>query len=124
MRCDKSLSLDDVWTHLYSHNTKIQAFAVISIDQIIWQTDNWNLVDTVNTLLSALSKKDGSIEISNITYKIREVADDSLIASADGNGHLLMARTKGAAWFVAWASSDSIPELAIIDLRYAASKAH
>ena len=94
-------------------------------DQIIWQTDNWDLVDAVAVLLDALAKKDDTIEISQVVYKINEATDESLIAtSTEGQGHLLMAQTKSGAWFVAWATPDSIPDLAIIDLRYAASKIH
>ncbi|MFW9918685.1 MAG: hypothetical protein ACFFED_03745 [Candidatus Thorarchaeota archaeon] len=96
---------------------------MISAGKIVWQTDNWNLVDSVSSLLEGVTKRAGTIEVSNIPYQIGEATGDSLIAtSTEGKGHVLMAKTKNDAWFVAWATPDSISDLTIIDLKYAASK--
>lgn len=123
MGCDASLSLDDVWTHLYSHNNKIQAFAVLNDGKIVWQTDNWTLVDAVNILLEGIAGTIDTIEIARIPYEVKQMTEDFLVASSEKTGYLLMARTRSNSWLIAWATADSIPELAIIDLRYAASKA-
>ncbi len=105
------------------HNNKIQAFAVMDDGQIIWQTDNWNLVKDVNDLVESITKTKREVVIAKISYKIIEKTEDALIASSsEEKGHILMARTRSNSWLVAWATQDSIPELAIIDLKYAAAR--
>ncbi len=105
------------------HNSKIQAFAVIVKKEIVWQTDNWNLVNEVDQLLEAILLSKEAIAISDVRYEIVSQTDDALIAtSPEGNGHLLMAKGKDNSWLVGWATPDSVPELTIIDLRYAASR--
>jgi hypothetical protein len=118
-----NLPIADIWTHLYMHNPKIQAFAVIQKKEVVWQTDNWNLVKDVDTLLEAILMSKESIKISKVNYEVVSTKDDTLIAtSPDGKGHILMAKAKNASWLVSWATADSVPDLSIIDLRYAASK--
>ena len=105
------------------HNSKIQAFAMIVKKEIVWQTDNWNLVDEVDQLLEAILLSKDELEISNVRYTIISQTDNTLIAtSSEGNGHILMAAAKNNTWLVGWATPDSVPELTIIDLQYAASK--
>ncbi len=90
---------------------------------VIWQTENWNLVKSVDHLLEAVFLSSDTIELSKVRYKVTKATGDTLIASSpDGNGHILMVRTKKGIWLVAWATSDSIPDLTLIDLRYAAAK--
>jgi len=105
------------------HNSKIQAFAIIEKKTVVWQTDNWNLVKEVDQLLEAVLLSKESLNISKVRYDTVSMTNDSFIAtSPDGQGHILMTKTKNNVWLVAWATSDSVPELTIIDLRYAASK--
>ena len=105
------------------HNNKIQAFAVMDDGKIIWQTDNWNLVKEVDDLMESITKTEKEIIIAKTSYKVIERTEESLIASSsEEKGHILMACTKQNSWLIAWATQDSIPDLAIIDLKYAASK--
>lgn len=45
-----------------------------------------------------------------------ENESDYYIASAKKNGHILMRKVESGTWLIAWAQTDSEPELAIIDL--------
>ncbi len=105
------------WYQLYENNPKIQAFAVIKDNEIVWQTENWNLLEDVTTLLDAPKSATGRLTIGDVKYKRITSTQDSYIASSgDDKGHLLMVRIDEKSWAIAWAEDSSIPELAIIDL--------
>lgn len=105
------------WYQLYENNPKIQAFAVATGDEIVWQTENWNLLEDITTLLDAPKSAANKISIAGVKYKRVTSSKDTYIASAgDEKGHLLMARIDEKSWAIAWAEDSSIPELAMIDL--------
>lgn len=117
------MSISEMWTDLYSHNSKIQAFAVLEDNRIVWQTDNWNIVGDVDSLLGAISLGKEGLKVGGVYYHtVKSSHDDYISTAADKKGHLLMARVRDNLWFIAWAAPDSVPDLAIIDLKYAASK--
>ncbi|NHJ12637.1 MAG: hypothetical protein EAX95_03135 [Candidatus Thorarchaeota archaeon] len=111
-------TIDNEWKLLYSHNPKIQAFAIMKNGEIIWVTSNWgNLVDATESLATASSSGAPAISAGGVTYKLVAADDQSYIATADSNqGHLLMALVENDTWAIAWATPDSVPELAIVDL--------
>ncbi|MHA2207792.1 MAG: hypothetical protein ACXABV_01355 [Candidatus Thorarchaeota archaeon] len=111
------MTIDNEWKLLYSHNPKIQAFAILKNGEIIWQTSNWDCVPAASALADAPSSARESVEIGGVNYKRVASSQESYIATADKDqGHLLMARVEIGIWAIAWATSDSIPELTLIDL--------
>lgn len=118
------MSISDTWTYLYSNNPKIQAFAVSQGSEIIWQTDNWNLVGNIEKIVETCTNGGPSVEISGVTYNTVHVAEDSYFASSEGKGHFLMAcvEKQTNTWLLAWTTADSIPEFTLIDLKYTAKK--
>ena len=111
-------TIDNEWKLLYSHNPKIQAFAIMKNREIIWVTSNWgNLVEATEFLADASSSGLPDISVGGVTYKLVAADDHSYIATAENNqGHLLMALVEDDIWAIAWATPDSVPELAIVDL--------
>ncbi|MFW9909123.1 MAG: hypothetical protein ACFFEF_11140 [Candidatus Thorarchaeota archaeon] len=117
------MSISEIWANLYSHNPKIQAFAVSQDGEIVWQTDNWNLVDTVGELFAAYDRGASEVRIAKVSYTIMSATDESLVASSkDKKGHFLMTKADKTVWFLAWITHDSVPELTLVDLKYAATQ--
>ena len=111
------MTIDNEWNMLYSHNPKIQAFAILKNGEIIWQTSNWDCVPAAADLADAPSSARENVEIGGVNYKRITSSQESFIATADKDqGHLLMARVEVGTWAIAWATHDSIPELTLIDL--------
>ena len=111
------MTIDNEWKMLYSHNPKIQAFAIMKNNEIIWQTSNWDCVPAVSELADAPISARESVEIGGVKYNRAISSQESYIATADKDqGHLLMARIEVGIWAIAWATHDSIPELTLIDL--------
>lgn len=105
------------WYQLYENNSKLQAFAVIKGSEVVWQTENWNLVEDVKAILNAQKSDSSKVSAAGVKYKRVQRDEDSYIATADKEqGHLLLARIDDEAWAVAWAEATSVPELALIDL--------
>ena len=110
------MTIDNEWKLLYSHNPKIQAFAVLKEAKILWQTSNWDLVSVSIELANAPGSAAPSVTINSVEYKRIKSNPTSYIATADKDqGHLLMAEIEKDTWVVAWATADSVPELAFID---------
>ena len=119
------MSISEIWSNLYSNNSKLQAFAVVENSKIVWQTDNWNLVDDVEHIMDVCTNAKKSLKVAEVAYTTIRASEDSYIASSSNDkGHFLMAQThhKSGIWLMAWATADSDPELTIIDLMYAATK--
>lgn len=111
------MTIDNEWNLLYTHNPKIQAFAILKNGQIIWQTSNWDCVPAVAEITDAPLSARESVEIGGVQYKRVTSSKESYIATADKNqGHLLMSRIEVGIWAIAWATHESIPELTHIDL--------
>lgn len=109
-------SIENSWTLLYENNSKIGAFAVCKNNRIIWQTNNWNLADDTQQLCKAFDNDAPAIVIEGKPYIQVDAQSDYYIASAKKNGHILMCRVEVGIWLVAWAKTESEPELAIVDL--------
>jgi hypothetical protein len=109
------------WYQLYENNPKLQAFAVIKKSEVVWQTDNWNLVDDVEGLLKAHESSSSRVSAGGLKYKKIARTDDTFAATAEKEeGHLLLARVEGNIWVVAWAEPSAVPELSLIDLQQTA----
>lgn len=118
-----SSTIGNEWTQLYSNNPKVQAFAVAKDGAIIWQTDNWDLVEDVEGIIKAISGDKGSVSVGGVKYKRVSSSDDSYLATADNDqGHLLIVKIDENAWAVAFAVPIAIPELSIIDVKKTATQ--
>lgn len=105
------------WYQLYENNPKIQAFAVITDEVVLWQTDNWNLVDEIGSITKAHKSAASKLTVAGVKYKRITSSEDDYIASAEKDGgHFLMTRIDDKTWVLAWAEQSAVPELALIDL--------
>lgn len=111
-------AIDAGWNKLYSSNQRVQAFAVCKDSEIIWQTSNWNLVDEVQAISEAPAKSSKHVTANGLNYKQLTSSPDTFVAkAAKDQGYFLMARVKNNIWVLAWATSDSVPELTLIDIQ-------
>ena len=62
-------TIGNEWNQLYSNNSKIQAFAVTKDGAIVWQTDNWDLVEDVNAIMKALKDDKSKVSVGGVKYK-------------------------------------------------------
>jgi hypothetical protein len=109
------------WYQLYENNPRIQAFAVAKEGEIVWQTENWNLIDTINSIIEAPQKAAGKITVGGVKYKrVRSAQDFYIGSSGSDEGHILIVKINDSSWAVAWAEQAAVPELAIIDMTKAA----
>ena len=118
-----SPTINEEWDYLFTHNPKIQAFAVFTPSEVIWMTSNWNIVPDLENIVNATLNDSPSIVVSGVAYNKVDSTPESYIASSENNqGHLLVYLIELKTWVVAWATPDSIPELAITDLAMTATK--
>jgi len=105
------------WYQLYENNPKIQAFAVAKDGVIIWQTDNWDLIENIKEIIDAPQSAAGKVSAGGVKYKRVRSAQDFYIGSADSDqGHLLIVKINDFSWAIAWVEPTAVPELAIIDV--------
>lgn len=113
-----ALLIGHEWNLLFANNPKIHAFAVAKDGAVIWQTDNWDLVEDIESILKAADKDESKITTGGVTYKRVASSDDSYIATADDNkGHLILVLIDENSWAIAFAAPSAVPELTIIDVR-------
>lgn len=113
-----TLVIGHEWNLLFANNPKIQAFAVAKHDAIIWQTENWNLVEDIEGILEAANKDSSKVSTGGVTYKLVTSSDDSYIATADDDkGHLILVLIDENSWAIAFAAPTAVPELTIIDIK-------
>jgi len=105
------------WYQLYENNPKIQAFAVAKEGEIVWQTENWNLLEDIKSIIEAPQKAAGKVSAGGVKYKrVRSAHDFYIGSSGSDEGHLLIVKINDSSWAVAWAEPSAVPELAIIDM--------
>ncbi|RDE10739.1 MAG: hypothetical protein C4K49_12930 [Candidatus Thorarchaeota archaeon] len=117
-----STVIDEEWKNLFQNNPKIQAFAVCRDGTILWQTSNWSLVEDGRELTTAAETAAASILANGVKYSRIASSPGSYVATSQNNGHFLMALVEGKTWLMAWATADSVPELAAIDVSRTALK--
>ena len=118
-----TLVIGHEWNLLFANNPKIHAFAVTKDGAVIWQTDNWNLVEEIEGILNAADKDQANVTTGGVTYKRVSSSDDSYVATADDNkGHLILVLIDEHSWAIAFAAPSAVPELTIIDIRKTAIK--
>lgn len=106
------------WYQLYENNPKIQAFAVAKEGAIVWQTENWNLLKDIKSIILAPETAAGKVSANGVKYKRAKSTQDYYIGTAGSDeGHLLIVKINDSSWAVAWAESSAVPELTIIDLK-------
>ena len=113
-----TLVIGHEWNLLFANNPKIHAFAVAKDGAIIWQTENWDLVEEINGILKAADKDSSKVTSGGVTYNRVASSDDSYIATADDDkGHLILVLIDENSWAIAFAAPTAIPELAVIDVK-------
>ena len=113
-----TLVIGHEWNLLFANNPKIHAFAVAKDGAIIWQTENWNLVEDIDGILKAADKDSSTVSTGGVKYKRVVSSDDTYIATADDDkGHLIMVLIDENSWALAFAAPTAVPELAIIDIK-------
>ena len=113
-----TLVIGHEWNLLFANNPKIHAFAVAKDGAIIWQTENWDLVEEIDGILKAADKDASKVTSGGVTYKRVTSSDDSYIATADDDkGHLILVLIDENSWAIAFAAPTAIPELAVIDVK-------
>ena len=118
-----SSPIDEAWNMLYEANPKIQSLAVCKGIEIVWQTQNWDLVNEASELMNAPANAFSSVKISGVEYhRVTSSVDAYAASSKTDKGHFLMTKVEGTTWLMAWVTSDAVPELAMIDLSYTAIK--
>jgi hypothetical protein len=118
-----STTIGEEWNRLYTNNPKIQAFAVCKPSEVIWMTSNWNIVPDSENIVNAPLNDAPSVTVNGVVYsKVDSTTESYIASSADKQGHLLIYLIEPKTWAVAWATHDSIPELAITDLAMTATK--
>ena len=85
---------------------------------VIWQTDNWNLVDEIEGILKAADKDAASMTTGGVTYHRVFSSNDSYIGTAnDAKGHLILVLIDEDSWAIAFAAPSAVPELTLIDVK-------
>jgi hypothetical protein len=111
------------WQLLYTNNPKIQYFGVIKDKEVIWQTNNWNLVKDVEDIRNAVPNAKSRLSIDKVNYDRIQSTDDYYIGTSQKNkGHLIICRIEEDAWVVSKSTPDSVYELARIDVARTAVK--
>lgn len=112
-----SATIGNEWNQLFANNPKIQAFAVAKEGLIIWQTENWDLVEDVDAIMNAIKEDKSKVTVGGVNYRKGSSTDDSYIATADDNkGHLLLVKIDEEIWAIAFAAPHAVPELSVIDV--------
>ena len=118
-----TLVIGHEWNLLFANNPKIHAFAVAKEGVVVWQTENWDLVEDIDGILKAADKDASSISSGGVKYKRVASSDDSYVASADDNkGHLILVLIDEHSWAIAFAAPTAVPELTLIDIKKTAIK--
>lgn len=105
------------WYQLYENNPKIQAFAVAKEGVIVWQTENWDLLNDIKSIIEAPVKASGHVSVVGVKYKRVRSGKDFYIGSSDStDGHLLIVQITDSSWAIAKAEASAVPELTIIDI--------
>ena len=113
-----SLVIGNEWNLLFANNPKLHAFAVAKGGAIIWQTDNWNLVEDIDGILKSVQDSSSQISAGGVKYARVSYSDSSYAATAAQNkGHLLLVRIDENSWAIAFAAPSAVPDLAIIDVK-------
>ena len=113
-----ALVIGNEWNQLFANNQKIHAFAVAKDGAVIWQTDNWDLVEEIDGILKAADKDALTVTTGGVTYKRVYSSNDSYVATADDDkGHLIFVIIDENIWAIAFAAPSSVPELALIDVK-------
>jgi len=119
--------MDDViateWQLLYANNPLIQNFGVCKGNEVLWQTNNWNLVNDVENISSASKTAASTLTVDKTTYQRVSSSEVDYIGTSDKNkGHIVICRIELNAWVVARISHESVAELAKIDVARTAIK--
>ena len=113
----------DAYTQCYNASGQmVQAFGVITASgQVLWQSQNWDLVEDAPQLGRAVSTGASSVVQNQVKYSTLRTTPDSLVArNVQGNGLLVLAKIEGDKFVVAWAAAEAQPDGTYVDVDRAA----
>ncbi len=97
-------AISQQWYQLYENNPKIQAFAVAKEGEVVWQTENWNLLEDIKSIIKAPEKAAGKVSANGVKYKRANSLKDKTTGTAGSNQvHLLKVKITDSSWAIAWA---------------------
>jgi hypothetical protein len=121
----KALSnVDSIIVQLQGKNPNVTAIAILSLDgQVMWQTNNWNVVEDAPNLISAWKEKAPSIFVQGIKYSTLSATDERLVATnVSGMGHIIMATARYRALLMAYVTPQGDTQGSYVDVSRAASQ--
>lgn len=113
----------EAYTQAYEDSGEmVQAFGVISESgEVLWQSDNWDLQNDAQSLISAVKNEATSVKQNEVKYSTIRTTPESLVArNVQGNGTLVLAKIEDGKWAVAWAAKDAAPDGIYVDVDRAA----
>jgi hypothetical protein len=119
-----SSNFDYIVQQLQAKNPNVTAVAILTLDgQVMYQTDNWNVVPDAPNLISAWREKQPSILVQGIKYSTLSATDERLVATnVSGMGHIIMATARYRALLMAYVTPQGDTQGSYVDVSRAAAQ--
>jgi len=119
-----SYNFDAIVRDLQAKNPNITAIAILTLDgQVLYQTNNWNVVQDAPNLIAAWREKAPSIYVQGIKYSTLSATDERLVATnVSGMGHIIMATARYRALLMAYVTPQGDTQGSYVDISRAAAQ--
>ena len=119
-----SYNFDAIVRDLQAKNPNITAIAILTLDgQVLYQTNNWNVVQDAPNLIAAWREKAPSIYVQGIKYSTLSTTDERLVATnVSGMGHIIMATARYRALLMAYVTPQGDTQGSYVDVSRAAAQ--
>ncbi|MHA1429574.1 MAG: profilin family protein [Candidatus Freyarchaeota archaeon] len=119
-----SYNFDAIVRDLQAKNPNITAIAILTLDgQVLYQTNNWNVVQDAPNLIAAWREKAPSIYVQGIKYSTLSATDERLVATnVSGMGHIIMATARYRALLMAYVTPQGDTQGSYVDVSRAAAQ--
>ncbi|MHA1580231.1 MAG: profilin family protein [Candidatus Freyarchaeota archaeon] len=119
-----SYNFDAIVRDLQAKNPNITAIAILTLDgQVMYQTNNWNVVQDAPNLIAAWREKAPSIYVQGIKYSTLSATDERLVATnVSGMGHIIMATARYRALLMAYVTPQGDTQGSYVDVSRAAAQ--
>jgi predicted regulator of Ras-like GTPase activity (Roadblock/LC7/MglB family) len=117
-------NFDSVIAQLQAKNPNVTAIAILTLDgQVMYQTNNWNIVTDAPNLIAAWREKQPSIYVQGIKYSTLSSTDERLVATnVSGMGHIIMATARYRALLMAYVTPQGDTQGSYVDVSRAAAQ--
>ncbi|MFB0559919.1 MAG: profilin family protein [Candidatus Lokiarchaeia archaeon] len=117
-------NFDSVIAQLQAKNPSVTAIAILTLDgQVMYQTNNWNIVADAPNLIAAWREKQPSIYVQGIKYSTLSATDERLVATnVSGMGHIIMATARYRALLMAYVTPEGDTQGSYVDVSRAAAQ--